>query len=160
MPPIRTNEIIDLCSSPPGSSPSPIRVRTRSQSRARSVGPKDSAKTSKTPNLKASDAGKNPGANARRKGKGKQPFRSLGPVIELTDSEDENENETALTLAGTQSGEQNKPSYSSSGVASGSGNASGSALNDEQVKRDGVSSSLVPQFNLTHPTFSNPGSQW
>jgi hypothetical protein len=130
-------------------------VRTRSQSRARSAGPKDSTEASKTLNLKASDSGKNA---KRRKGKGKQPLRPLGPVIELTDSEDENENGKLLAPA-THSRGQNQPQSSSSGGASGSGNASGSSLNDAQATRNGVSSSLIPQFNLTHPTFSNPGSQ-
>jgi len=127
-------------------------VRTRSQSRALSV-PKDSAETSKTHNLKASDSEKNAKG---RKGKGKQPFRPLGPVIELTDSEDEKDNGKSLAPA-THSRGQNQP-QSSSGGASGSGNPSGSSLNDAQTTRNGVPSSLIPQSNLTHPTFSNPGS--
>lgn len=154
MPPVRSNEIIDLCSSP-GSPSSPIRVRTRSQSRARSAGPKDSAETSKTLNLKVSDTGNNAKG---RKGKGKQPLRSLGPVIELTDSDDENENGKSLASA-THSRGHNQPQSSSSGGVSGSANASGSTLNAAQATRNGMSSSLIPQFNLTHPTFSNPGPQ-
>ena len=145
MSPIRPHDVIDLCSSSPGSSPSPMRVRTRSQSCARSVGPKEGS--SHTQNPKLLDSGENASASKRpngRKWKGKQPLRSLGPVIELSDSEEEKVDGVPLAPSELHNGEQHQSSASD--LPSGSGDHSGSSLSNEQVVRNGMISSLMPRF--------------
>lgn len=151
MPPIRTYEtVIDLSSSP-SSSPIPTltnvpipprpRVQTRAKSRSQTLGGKERVR-SNTPSTNSTEAGTSRNGQGRRdrdnaKGKGKQTaLKTLGSVIELTDSEDEGP--TGRDPGPIGDPHKNQSSPSSSKVDAASGASSSSTLPDVRPTINGV----------------------
>ena len=152
MPPIHTHEtVIDLSSSPSSPIPTPVnvpipprpRVQTRAKPPSQTFGGKERAR-SHTPSTNSTEVGTSRNGqgrkdrdNARVKGK-QRALKTLGSVIELTDSEDEGPTGRDPRPIG----DPHKPS-SSPMVGAASGASSSSALPDVHHTINGV-----PLFNF------------